>query len=347
MLIQRTHPSKYVTPIRRSFVSITNLIFIVTIISFFITTAYGTEKSAENIYSSIRTRAEYTRQYIHYLKNRHHETSAHSRKKLFESLYADTSTLQTLTTELSEILSSKPNKKNANPTNDMEMLRSAMVLHEINSPITNANTIAHTLQEAETDIKRTSQYLDLIDSSLVRVKDIFFHLSTLHERGLSRTEWTDVDLYHTVENAIELHRQMAASKGIRIENMIPSEIQVEGNATLLSIVWSNLINNAIKFSKAEDDPIRITAKSSDDSVTISVRDFGTGMSPQRLEQLFSYIRQSQRGTGGEQGRGHGLTTVKKVVNAHGGKVSVSSTLKSTGSDDMGTEFTVTLWKELQ
>src|SRR4051812_5668543 len=93
-------------------------------------------------------------------------------------------------------------------------------------------------------------------------------------------------------------------------------------------VFSNLIVNAIKFSRA-DGEVRLTAVSRGDMVRFSVIDHGAGISPENLERIFD--RFWQVNAADQRGVGLGLAIAKKIVTAHGGTIGVSS-VAGGGSD---------------
>jgi signal transduction histidine kinase len=93
----------------------------------------------------------------------------------------------------------------------------------------------------------------------------------------------------------------------------PRDIYIEADKQQLARVISNLLNNAIKFTK--EGTISIIIEKKDSQLFVSVKDTGEGIDPEILPQLFSkFVSKSFEGTG------LGLFIAKSIVEAHGGKV---------------------------
>ncbi|PZR71748.1 MAG: histidine kinase [Chthoniobacterales bacterium] len=88
-------------------------------------------------------------------------------------------------------------------------------------------------------------------------------------------------------------------------------------------VFSNLIVNAVKFSKSGDE-VRLTATRGEGTVRFSVLDAGTGIAPENLERLFDRFWQAD--VNDRRGAGLGLAIAKAIMTAHGGTIGVSSTV---------------------
>ena len=106
-------------------------------------------------------------------------------------------------------------------------------------------------------------------------------------------------------------------------------------------VFSNLISNAIKFSD-RDKTIKIKVKDNQDYVSFEVSDEGMGIPKDLLGSLFEPFSRARRsGTEGERSTGLGLSIVKKIIDAHNGKIRINS------MEDEGTTFCFTIPKNLQ
>lgn len=112
--------------------------------------------------------------------------------------------------------------------------------------------------------------------------------------------------------------------------------------SFLNSVMINLLTNAIKFS-FPDSAIEITAEQTGDMVSLSVRDFGMGMSDILRRDVFLLKKPTTRkGTQGEVGTGYGLPLVKKFVDAYRGAISIVSNEIEKNPHDHGTEIILTL-----
>jgi two-component system, OmpR family, phosphate regulon sensor histidine kinase PhoR len=105
---------------------------------------------------------------------------------------------------------------------------------------------------------------------------------------------------------------------------------------LLEQAVVNLVDNAVQYSP-QGSSIEIVASRVDGDITISVRDHGTGISKDHLSRIFErFYRVDKARSRKAGGTGLGLAIVKHIVNAHGGRVTVESTLGE------GSTFTIIL-----
>ncbi len=134
-----------------------------------------------------------------------------------------------------------------------------------------------------------------------------------------------VDLARVVEAAIDSVSPAAAAKGVTVRAMIdPGVGPIQGDeGRLQQVVW-NLLTNAIKFSPKGAE-VRIALSSRAGSAVVSVRDRGEGIAPAFLPHVFERFCQGDATTTRRHGGlGLGLSIVRHLVEAHGGKVSAAS-----------------------
>ena len=123
-------------------------------------------------------------------------------------------------------------------------------------------------------------------------------------------------------------------KNLEIETEIDDDVRIKSDPELLSLVWNNLISNAVKFTP-EGGKIGVALKAEGSTVTVSVRDTGCGMTPEVGKHIFEkfYQGDTSHATGGN---GLGLALVKRVVDILGGEIGVESIY------GQGSTFTVRL-----
>ena len=107
-----------------------------------------------------------------------------------------------------------------------------------------------------------------------------------------------------------------------------------GNKDLLAHVWQNILSNAIKFAP-ENGIIHILLRRENGSLITSITDNGIGMSEDVMRRIFEKFYQGDFSRS-SQGNGLGLALAKRIVDLHGGNISVSS------KEGKGTTFTVSL-----
>jgi len=111
-------------------------------------------------------------------------------------------------------------------------------------------------------------------------------------------------------------------KSLHIEADIQDNVHIRSDAELLSLVWNNLISNAVKFTP-EGGCIGVCLKTEGDSIIISVSDTGCGMKPETGMHIFEKFYQGDT-SHATQGNGLGLALVKRVIDILNGEISVES-----------------------
>jgi CheY-like chemotaxis protein/two-component sensor histidine kinase len=148
----------------------------------------------------------------------------------------------------------------------------------------------------------------------------------------------DVDLAEIIQVAVDSARPAVAVHGHELAIGLPGRpIWVHADPNRLAQVFSNLLDNAVKYTPAHGR-IGITASEEDRVVRVSVEDSGIGIPADKLDLVFEkFIQIDRPQERGHAGLGIGLTLVKAVVELHGGTVSVWS-----AGPGAGATFTVTL-----
>jgi len=138
-----------------------------------------------------------------------------------------------------------------------------------------------------------------------------------------------------IDKAVESALVYATRKAVTIEVTVPEPApRVLGDQGTLTEAVVNILGNAVKFSR-DGGRIEVTADVRDDDVRIAVTDHGVGIAPEELPHLFEAFY-TQPGVGGERGSGLGLAVSRRIVEAHGGGITVQST------PGQGSTFVITL-----
>ena len=173
--------------------------------------------------------------------------------------------------------------------------------------------------ELVTTIKSTSEFMLSLINDLLDVSTF--------ESGQLQLDKEPIDLTEFVRRNISLNQVLAQQKNIHID------FEYAENLPLLSLdpgkisqVMNNLIGNASKYSH-ENTCIKVSISRATEGVTISVTDQGQGIPEEDIPKLFkAFGRANVKATGGEQSTGLGLAIVRKIVEGHGGALSVKSRL---------------------
>jgi signal transduction histidine kinase len=128
----------------------------------------------------------------------------------------------------------------------------------------------------------------------------------------------------------------AKEKSIKIIYLPQKELLYRGDRDMLSTIFRNLVSNSIKFSNL-GGVINIDTRKRNNSIEISIKDSGIGMTPEEVNSLFKLNSQiSTVGTSGEMGTGLGLILCHIFTKNHKGKILIDSEV------DKGSRFTVVL-----
>lgn len=139
-----------------------------------------------------------------------------------------------------------------------------------------------------------------------------------------------------IDEVIELHKPDAHQFGVNLNLLCNTDesVEVTGDKVLLQRALSNLISNALKFTKSGGF-VNIEASVKNESVLITVEDNGIGIPESISEYMFDKFSKARRtGVNGERPDGVGLYNVKNIINLHGGEVTFES------RENKGTKFQV-------
>ncbi|HND04320.1 MAG TPA: ATP-binding protein [Candidatus Obscuribacter sp.] len=143
--------------------------------------------------------------------------------------------------------------------------------------------------------------------------------------GKMEMNLSNVSAREVLEAAAEEATSFAAEMGVSLK-VKPTKSVVRADEEMLQRVISNLVSNAIKFS-ASGGTVTLGAHNSGQTVTFSVTDEGAGIEPAMLKNVFDRFQQARNQTSRSRGgSGLGLTICKEIVQLHGGKIWVESTL---------------------
>jgi PAS domain S-box-containing protein len=147
-----------------------------------------------------------------------------------------------------------------------------------------------------------------------------------------------VDLNMVLRHAVEASRGLIDENRHQLSLSFPeTSLRVYGDAVRLEQVFTNLLNNAARYTPMGGQ-IWLSARQDEDGAIISVRDNGIGILPDMLPRLFDMFAQERRiAIGAQEGLGIGLHLVQRLVKMHGGSVEAHS-----GGKDQGTEIVVRL-----
>lgn len=145
------------------------------------------------------------------------------------------------------------------------------------------------------------------------------------ESGTMRLEKQAVDVMETLEDVVGLYQYVAEEEQITVDCAGKKGILISADQTRISQVWANLLDNAIKYEQ-KSGTITINAEKKEDQAVIRFCDKGMGISDTEINRIWDRLYRGDRSRT-KQGLGLGLNYVKAVVEAHGGKVLVTSKIR--------------------
>ena len=224
----------------------------------------------------------------------------------------------------------------------------ATLAHELRNPLAPIRNALEIMRLASGNPKAIEQARVMTErqvTQMVRLIDDLLDVSRI-TRGKLRLEVEDIFLGEVIESAVEISRPMIekASLTLRV-TLPPAPVPLRGDRLRLSQVFSNLLNNAAKYTEpggsvtliASVEADEVTGTKEDSSpchlVTVRVRDTGVGIPHEMLPRLFELFTQVDRSLNRSQGGlGIGLALVRRLAEMHDGTVEASSDGPGKGSE---------------
>lgn len=220
----------------------------------------------------------------------------------------------------------------------IELLRTDFVnhfSHEFKTPIVSIKGFAEELKHEDLTPEQRNEYLDIIISESSRLAALATNVLNLSrvEKQTILTDPARFDLSEQVRRCILLFESKWEQRRLDLSVEL-DEISFVGDEELLSQVWLNLIDNAVKFTP-EGGSVEIRLKRMDNAACFTISDDGYGISEEAQKHIFDKFYQADA-SHTVQGNGLGLSIAKRIVTLHGG------TIDCTSEEGAGTTFRVNL-----
>jgi signal transduction histidine kinase len=204
----------------------------------------------------------------------------------------------------------------------------SMAAHDLRNPIGNISVMASMMLQNECS---PEEQKDFLNTMILETDHI---LELLHDLLSASATQGKLELRPVLQDPVAILRQafngfvlIARKKGIKLVWQVPPSLpSAELDAKRIAEVLSNLLANGINFC-APGCSVFLSAAGKNSHLEISVLDNGPGIKEVELPHLFEpFVKLSNKPTAGEPSTGLGLSIVKQIVELHGGRVSVESSV---------------------
>ncbi len=216
----------------------------------------------------------------------------------------------------------------------------SIISHDLRSPVTSFQSVTQLLKHyaSRGETHKIEGLYDKIEQSGNRLNFLLDNLLnwSLSQGSQITCHFETINLVSFFNEITALYCDLFIAKNISLTVAIPSGIAVMADHNTLSVIFRNLLNNALKFTP-RNGTVTLSAVQSVDVIEISIEDTGAGMDTETVKKLFTLCdRKSTIGTEKEKGTGLGLLLVHEFVLLNNGKIAVES------KPNVGTTFIIEL-----
>ena len=218
------------------------------------------------------------------------------------------------------------------------------VSHELKTPLSVIQNYSTLMQSPDITAEQRSEYSGKITEQTKRLTSLITNILKLNklENQNIYPQMEQINLTEAVcESMLDFESEWE-NKEIEIETKLEEDLMIHGDKELLSLVWNNLMSNAIKFTPKGGKITIETGKSESPEADVGaggafvrISDTGCGMDKKTLGNIFRKFFQGDT-SHQQQGNGLGLSIASRVIDIHGGRIDVKS------EPDKGSTFTVFL-----
>lgn len=204
----------------------------------------------------------------------------------------------------------------------------AFVAHDLRSPLSAIAMAAQLLERTVPEVvkdERAATLLETVHRNVSRLNSLVVKVvqeeANLQAQVNKRMERCEINLRALVEGLISDLHPLAQAANTRLINNVPEEVIAVADTNMLTLIFQNLLSNAINYTSHGEVTIGAQANKESSSVECWVDDNGAGIPEERLGKVFEKLETDPDKRGG---MGLGLAIVKQFVEAHDGEVTVNS-----------------------
>ena len=194
--------------------------------------------------------------------------------------------------------------------------------HEIKTPISIILGYTNTLMKNKLDEKNKEIYLEKLNNATKNLSDLITNILKLNKIDNNEIELEETNLSMILENVIVGFDEVLSKKNLNLDIDLDDRVIINSNSSLIQVIFSNLISNAIKFSP-DGAKIEIKLKKNNNMVSFMVKDYGIGMTKDTISHIFNKFYQGDT-SHKEEGNGLGLAMVKSAIDKLKYKISIES-----------------------
>jgi signal transduction histidine kinase len=212
------------------------------------------------------------------------------------------------------------------------------LVHELRNPLASLNTAIQLLQRTDLSEGKRKHIFEMINAEFHRLSDLTTSLLDYarFESGKVRLNLTTFDLAQLLSESMEFMQMQADGKDIKISlDTGDCDLILTADRDKIKQVVLNLLNNAIKYN-IPGGRVTITVRHSPPDLSFSIQDTGQGIPAEYIPHLFDRFFRAPETEKQSTGIGLGLTVCKQIIEAHKGKIEVTS------MPGKGSTFTVSL-----
>lgn len=200
------------------------------------------------------------------------------------------------------------------------------VSHELRTPLASIKGFIHTIRrEKDMDLKNREEFMQIIEEETERLTKLINRLLNLSRIEIERITLNkkEFDLAAAAQEVADIYETPATVRKVSLKRDIPAKLLICADPQNLKEALSQLLENSIQYTD-EGGSVEVCVIDKNNEVLVSVSDTGCGIPEDELPNIFERFYKIEKPAEQVGGIGLGLALVKRIVEAHGGKIGVES-----------------------